>query len=118
MDQETLEYFKNALLELLQQTQEELEFMGNPLAEENRLPDDNDIASVQYEQSYQIRMKERNEKYIKKIKKALRRLDDGEYDICEECGNEISIERLKARPVATICIDCKKQMEKEARSAK
>jgi DnaK suppressor protein len=50
-----------------------------------------------------------------KIEEALRRLDDGAYGICDDCGEQIGIARLKARPVTTMCIDCKSAQEDEER---
>ena len=117
MDKKDLEYFKGLLEELKIKTAKELEEYENIDATENHLPDDNDVASVQYEQAFKIRMAERNRKFLKKIDKALKKIENGTYGICEECDNEISIERLKARPVATLCIECKVELEKEEKSA-
>ena len=50
---------------------------------------------------------------IKKVKEALQRINDGTYGICEECGEEISINRLKARPVTRLCINCKAKQEQD-----
>jgi DnaK suppressor protein len=55
---------------------------------------------------------------IFKIQEALQRLEAGEFGICEECGEKIGIERLKARPVTTLCIDCKANQEIAERKAK
>ena len=65
-----------------------------------------------------LRIRDRERKLIFKIQDALRRLDDGNYGICEECGEEIGIERLKARPVTTLCIECKSSQEIEERKAR
>ena len=53
----------------------------------------------------------RERKLITKIQDALKRMDDGEYGICEECGEDISLARLKARPVTTLCVSCKARQE-------
>ena len=55
-------------------------------------------------------------KLISKIREALDRIDDGTFGICESCGEEISEKRLKARPVTTLCIDCKKKQEANERA--
>ena len=48
-----------------------------------------------------------------KIQETLKRIDDGTFGICQECGEEISESRLKARPVATLCVECKRMQEIE-----
>ncbi|RLB13465.1 MAG: RNA polymerase-binding protein DksA, partial [Deltaproteobacteria bacterium] len=59
------------------------------------------------------RISDRGRKLLVKIKEALERLDNGTFGICEACGEEISEKRLKARPVTTLCIECKKKQETE-----
>ena len=59
-----------------------------------------------------LRFRERESRLIKKIKSALERIEEGSFGICEGCGEDIALARLKARPVATLCIQCKTQMEK------
>jgi len=76
-------------------------------------PDPTDRASFESDMSYKLRIKDRERKLIPKIKEALERLEDGSYGICEECGEEISEERLLARPVTTLCIKCKTRQEHE-----
>lgn len=77
-------------------------------------PDFTDQASLESDMDLNIHMKERDSRLLVKVKEALERLEDGTYGICEECGKEISELRLKARPVTTMCITCKrKQEEKE-----
>jgi len=58
-------------------------------------------------------MKDRDRNLIVKIREALDRIDQGTYGICEECGEEISERRLMARPVTTLCIDCKTRQEED-----
>jgi DnaK suppressor protein len=58
-----------------------------------------------------LRIRDRENKLIKKIKKALDRIENGTFGICEKCGEDISVKRLKARPVTTHCIDCKTKEE-------
>ncbi len=76
-------------------------------------PDPTDRASMESERNFELRIRDRERKLIGKIKDALERLEDGSYGICEECGEDISEKRLKARPVTTLCIDCKKKQEKD-----
>jgi len=76
-------------------------------------PDPADRASMEAERNFTLRIRDRERKLIGKIRDALDRLELGTYGICEECGEEISEERLKARPVTTLCIDCKKTQESD-----
>ncbi len=82
----------------------------------NELPDEIDQASAEYSQSFIFRLRDREKFYLSKIDKALKKLDAGDFGICEECGEEISIKRLEARPVTTLCIRCKEEQEMEERS--
>jgi DnaK suppressor protein len=76
-------------------------------------PDPTDRASMESERNFELRIRDRERKLISKIKDALDRLEAGTYGICEECGENISDERLEARPVTTLCIDCKKKQENQ-----
>lgn len=79
----------------------------------DNFPDPTDRASLESDRNFTLRIRDRERKLIKKIKDALERLEDGTFGICEQCGEDISEERLKARPVTTLCIDCKKKQEVE-----
>jgi DnaK suppressor protein len=76
-------------------------------------PDLSDQASAEVDQNFLLRLKDRERKLIKKIDEALDRIATDVYGICERCGQEIPYQRLKARPVTTLCIDCKTQQEQE-----
>ena len=80
------------------------------------LPDDMDKASTEYTQSLTFRLRDREKFLLSKIEKALKRIDDGEFGVCESCGDEISLKRLEARPVTTLCIKCKEEQEKREKS--
>jgi len=80
------------------------------------LLDSGDVATVELNQSFKIRLREREEKLLRKIEDALGRIEGGTYGICEECGEEIEVKRLAARPVTTLCIDCKSRQEAEEKS--
>ena len=86
-------------------------------ADEN-FPDPSDRATMESNRNSILRIRDRERKLIFKIQEALQRLDLGEYGLCEECGEEIGIERLKARPVTTLCIECKSNQEQAERKAK
>ena len=78
-------------------------------------PDPTDRATLESDRNFELRIRDRERKLIGKIKDALERIENGTFGICEECGEEISEERLKARPVTTLCIDCKTKQEKDER---
>jgi DnaK suppressor protein len=84
---------------------------------ENReqFPDPTDRASLEGNRNLLLRIRDRERKLISKIDEAMARIDDGSYGKCEECGGEIGIERLKARPVTTLCIECKSLQEAQER---
>ena len=78
-----------------------------------------DQATVEIDQSFLLRMRERERRMIVKIRDALKRIEAKTYGICESCGEAISERRLIARPVATLCIHCKSlQEETEKRHGK
>ena len=66
--------------------------------------------------STQLRLRDREKFLLNKIEEALSRMDEGVYGECFECGEEIAFLRLKARPVAELCIDCKQESERSERS--
>jgi DnaK suppressor protein len=76
-------------------------------------PDVSDQASAEVDQNFSMRIKEREQKLLKKIDEALDRLSKNIYGICERCEEEIPYQRLKARPVTTLCIACKTLQEQE-----
>ncbi|BCA55424.1 putative RNA polymerase-binding protein DksA [Nitrospira sp. KM1] len=76
-------------------------------------PDVSDQASAEVDQNFTMRIREREQKLLKKIDEALERMDKKTYGICERCEEEIPYPRLKARPVTTLCIECKTVQEQE-----
>ena len=101
-------YLENRLQELLSQADDTVSGMTS--ANEN-FPDPTDRASLEADRNFLLRIRDRESKLIKKIKQALDRIENGTYGICESCGEEISVKRLKARPVTTPCIECKAKEE-------
>ena len=75
-------------------------------------PDEIDAASSEMNLAFQGRLRERERGLISKIQQALRKIEEGVYGECESCGEEISIKRIEARPVAELCIDCKSEQER------
>ena len=79
-------------------------------------PDVSDQASAEVEQNFSMRIREREQKLLKKIDEALDRIKTNTYGICERCEGDIPYKRLKARPVTTLCIECKTIQEQEERA--
>ncbi len=77
----------------------------------------NDRATQEEEFNLELRARDREADLVVKIDEALKRLNDGDYGYCEECGVEIGLRRLEARPTATLCIDCKTLAEMRERQA-
>ena len=80
------------------------------------LPDEIDLASSEYTQSMVFRLRDREKFLLKKIDDALARIESGTYGVCEICEEDISVKRLEARPVTTMCIRCKEEQEKAEKS--
>jgi DnaK suppressor protein len=75
--------------------------------------DEVDQASSEYMQAFSFRLRGRERFLMEKIEHALRKIEEGDYGICEECEETISLKRLQARPEAQLCIQCKEAQEKE-----
>jgi DnaK suppressor protein len=75
-------------------------------------PDPNDRASLESDRNFELRIRDRERKLIMKMQEAIKRIEDGTFGICEVCSGPISEKRLMARPVTTLCIDCKTKQEK------
>lgn len=76
------------------------------------LPDEVDLASSESDQSMSLRLRDREQVLLKKVEKALVKIDDGTYGVCDNCGEDIGMKRLEARPVTELCIRCKEEQEK------
>jgi DnaK suppressor protein len=107
-----LEYFRQKLLNWRAELVEESKQTIDNLREEVRdVGDEAERATRETENSLELRTRDRYRKLIGKIDKALKRIDDGAYGFCEETGEEIGIERLEARPIATLCLDAQERWE-------
>lgn len=117
MDTEKLEYFRKKLEamgdDLLQEADKTLSEMTD---HNNQYPDPTDRASAESDRNFELRIRDRERKLLAKIKEAIARIDDETYGICEECGDDISEERLEARPVTTLCIECKTKQEDQEKA--
>jgi len=108
MSKAMLEHFRNILnawkQELLNEVSRTVHSMQDETANH---PDPNDRASQETDMALELRSRDRERKLIKKIEEAIATIDSGEYGFCETCGVEIGVQRLEARPTATLCVDCK-----------
>ena len=108
MNDEQIEHFRGILLnwrgELVDEVTRTVSHMKDEAA---NFPDPADRATQEEEFSLELRTRDRERKLIKKIDSTLDRLQNDDYGYCDACGIEIGIQRLEARPTATMCIDCK-----------
>ena len=74
---------------------------------EENFPDPTDRALLESNRNFTLRLRDRDRKLVAKIKEAVKRIENGTFGICEGCGGEIEEKRLLARPVTSLCIDCK-----------
>jgi len=114
MDAKDIAYFRELLERMLQDIlkkgEETIEDMTDTV---EVYADPADRATVESDRSFTLRLRDRERRLIKKIMEAIERIDDGSYGACEECGEDIGVPRLKARPVTTLCIKCKSKQEAE-----
>ena len=108
MSHDQLEHFRSILerwkLQLMTEVDRTVDHMKD---DASNFPDPNDRATQEEEFSLELRTRDRERKLIKKINKSLGEIDNDDYGYCHNCGVEIGIRRLEARPTATMCIDCK-----------
>jgi DnaK suppressor protein len=119
MTQNNLKFFHTLLQErkrdILSETERALDAMNS--RPEESFADPSDRASLESDRNFLLRMRDRERKLLSKIDQAFGRILDGSYGRCEECDGEIGFERLKARPVTTLCIACKSAQEARERQA-
>jgi DnaK suppressor protein len=112
MDKEQQAYFRKKLEDMSQNILDEAEKTLNEMTDQNEnYPDPTDRASVESNRNFELRIRDRERKLLAKIKDAIERIDGGTYGICEMCNDEISFKRLDARPVTTLCVECKTAQE-------
>jgi DnaK suppressor protein len=116
MDDQDITMFKDLLnerrRELVDQGSETANGMGQS---REQFADPTDRGSLEGNRNLTLRIRDRERKLISKIDEALLRIEEGSYGVCDECGEEIGSERLKARPVTTLCITCKAEQEDDER---
>lgn len=109
---EQLEYFRQKLLtwrdDLIEESRETISHLRGEVRD---VGDEAERATRETENSLELRTRDRYRKLINKIDKALARIDEGDYGYCEETGEEIGLDRLEARPIATLCLDAQERWE-------
>jgi DnaK suppressor protein len=117
MNKKQLEFFKDLLCKRLEDlaggARETVDEMND---EDDTFPDPNDRATLESDRNFVLRIRDRERKLIAKIEQALERVEKGTFGICDECGEDISEGRLKARPVTTLCIKCKEEQEQREKA--
>lgn len=114
MDQKDLEMFRTRLNQMLDDILQKGEETIVDMTDDREVyADPADRATAESDRSFTLRLRDRERKLIKKIQAALQRIENGTFGECEECGEEIGVPRLKARPVTTLCINCKSMQEED-----
>jgi len=108
MNEPQREHFREILLAWRSQLVSDITRTINSMQDESiNHPDPTDRATQETDMSLELRNRDRERKLIKKIDDTIKRIDEDDYGFCDNCGVEIGIARLEARPTATLCIDCK-----------
>ncbi len=114
MNKATLKKFKT----LLNEKRDEIVKRAKQTLEEDMaldtadLPDEMDLASSEYLQSFTFRLRGREKGLLDKIDKALVKIEEGTFGVCDSCNEEIAVKRLEARPETNLCINCKEEQER------
>jgi DnaK suppressor protein len=108
MNPKQLEHFRQIMNEIKAGLGKDIDRTVHTMQDEATVfADPNDRATQESDMGLELRNRDRERKLIKKINEMLAKIDAGEYGYCENCGVEIGLSRLEARPTATLCIDCK-----------
>jgi DnaK suppressor protein len=111
MNAAQLAFFKQRLLELQKELMNNAGVTTEHLRELSFAPDPADRATLEEEHALELRTRDRERKLLKKIDGALARIEEGDYGYCEETGEPIGIQRLIARPTATLTIEAQERRE-------
>jgi DnaK suppressor protein len=109
-----LQRFKKLLLEQREQLQgnQKKALSGDIHVDPDDFPDEIDTASSEVNLQFTGRLREREQGLLAKVDSALLKIEQGSFGECVSCGEDIGVKRLKARPVAELCIECKSEQEK------
>jgi len=112
MNEKQQQYFREKLqawrAELVEESRETINHLQSEVRD---VGDEAERATRETENSLELRTRDRYRKLIRKIDKALIRIEEGDYGYCEETGEEIGLDRLEARPIATLCLDAQERWE-------
>ncbi len=112
MSKKQLDHFKKILLKWKSQLESEAGKTVRHMKNESvSFADPNDRASQESDFGLELRTRDRERKLLKKIQFSLKNIENGSYGFCEETGEEIGLERLEARPVATLCLEAQERRE-------
>jgi DnaK suppressor protein len=115
MNDEQLAFFKDFLLKLQVETETHIQEIRSELSGEIRPMDESDQATLEESRTLNLRIIDREAKFLRKIGQSLQDIEDGLYGYCEETGEPIGIERLLLRPTATLSVDAKSLLEEKER---
>ena len=114
MEQKDIEFFKEMLNGMMEEALKQSDSTIEDMNDSNEVcADPADRATVESDRAFTLRIRDRERKLIKKVQSAMQRIEDGTYGICEDCGEEIGVPRLKACPVTKLCINCKSKQEED-----
>jgi len=108
-----IQEIKKKLLQQREDLLSEASIALNTLPDETVFPELGDQASAEIDRNFMLRLRGRERKLLKKIDESLEKIETNTYGVCELCGEEINTKRLEARPVTTMCIECKTEQEEE-----
>ena len=112
MTPEHLEFFKQRLLQMKQELIANATATSKHLQEQEATPDPADRATLEEEYALELRTRDRERKLLQKIDQAVARIDHGEYGYCEDTGEPIGLQRLMARPTATLSLEAQERRER------
>jgi DnaK suppressor protein len=115
MDRSVIEICRTELQRQLDETMAEAErtVADMTTVEEENFPDPTDRALLESNRNFMLRLRDRDRKLVTKLQQAIKRIETGTFGTCEACGGEIEEKRLVARPVTSLCFDCKTEEEEE-----
>ena len=111
MNAQQLEFFRRRLTDLEKELRANADQTTVNLRETTVVPDPADRATIEEEHALELRTRDRERKLLKKVRAAIKRIDDGDYGYCEETGDPIGVARLMARPTATLSLEAQQRRE-------
>jgi DnaK suppressor protein len=111
MNAQQLAYFREMLLAMKRQLLENADLTSEHLRENDIVPDPADRATIEEEHTLELRTRDRERKLMRKIDESIAHIDDGSYGWCEETGEPIGVQRLLARPTATLSVEAQARRE-------